>query len=238
MKLAFKISLVTIVLLGITTFYSNCTPQHMVGAPLSSINTAEILQSLQNQSTTILSQRCASCHNDNSTNSSLKDILDTQYLITAGYIDPGSPQTSLLYMNVVDKIMPQGGPELSVEDIAVLRDWIAALGGNFDTFIGAVDGPTTGNTNVIGTFLQVNAILQQRCVACHNGQRRPNLNLPYAQLIAETTAAGLPLISPGEQSNSRLYLSVANNSMPQGSPLTNTQKEIIRTWVAAGARND
>lgn len=223
----------------ISILYSNCTPIHHVGTGSSNINTAAILENLQSNSLKILTDKCSSCHNGNTTNSTLKDILDVSYLQSSGFIDSGSPQTSPLYMSVVDQIMPENGAPLSAEDIAVLRDWIAALGGNFDTFIGAVDG---GNNNtgpaIQGTFTQVNQILQQRCVNCHGGQQKPNLNLAYAQLVAETTEATLRIITPSDVSNSRLYQVVVTNVMPQGNPLTNTQKEIIRTWIAAGAKND
>ncbi|OQW47276.1 MAG: hypothetical protein A4S09_15900 [Proteobacteria bacterium SG_bin7] len=225
----------------VSVFYSNCSPTHNSGNGSSNINTAAILQSLQTNSLKILTDKCSSCHNDATVNSTLKDILDVNYLESSGFIDPGSPQTSPLYMSIVDQIMPKNGTPLSAEDIAILRDWIAALGGNFNTFIGAVDGGNTGGgsgNNVQGTFTQVNQILQQRCVNCHGGQQKPNLNLVYAQLIVETTAANLRVITPGDVSNSRLYQSVVTNSMPQGNALTNTQKEIIRTWIAAGARND
>lgn len=224
----------------VSIFYSNCSPKHSLGTGSSNINTAAILQSLQTSSLKILTDRCLSCHNENTTNSNLKNILDVSYLESAGFIDPGSPQTSPLYMSIVDQIMPQNGTPLSAEDSAVLRDWIAALGGNFNTFIGAVDGGgnTGGGNNIQGTFTQVNQILQQRCVNCHGGQTDPNLNLAYAQLVIETTMGNLRVVVPGDVSNSRLYQSVVTNSMPQGSPLTNTQKEIIRTWIAAGARND
>ncbi len=224
----------------VSIFYSNCSPTHNAGSGASNINTAAILQSLQTNSLQILTDKCLSCHNDNTTNSTLKDILDVSYLQSSGFIDPGSPQTSPLYMSIVDQIMPQNGTPLSAEDTAVLRDWIAALGGNFNTFIGAVDGGgnTGGGNNIQGTFVQVNQILQQRCVNCHGGQQPPNLNLAYAQLLNEMTPGNLRVVVASDASNSRLYQSVVTNSMPQGNPLTNTQKEIIRTWIAAGARND
>jgi uncharacterized membrane protein len=135
--------------------------------------------------------------------------------------------------------MPKTGTAVTPDEIEILRDWIAALGGNFDTFIGGVDGGTNPGPVIQGTFTQVNTIIGQRCLNCHGAGRKPNLNQAYAQLILETNAAGLRIITPADASNSRLYQVVVTNLMPQGgNPLTNTQKEIIRSWIAAGAKND
>lgn len=239
MKIATNLICLALIFLGISAFYSNCAPVHSTsGSSASNINTAEILQNLQTSSLKILNNKCASCHNDNTTDSNLKDILDVDYLKSSGFIEVGSPQTSAAYLSIVDRVMPKSGAEVTPEELATLRDWIAALGGKFNTTIGAGDPPPANNPNIRGTFSQVNTILQQRCLNCHSGQRQPNLNLAYAQLINEVTAEGERLVVAGDVSNSRLYQVVLTNAMPQGNPLNNTQKEIIRTWIAAGAAND
>ncbi len=220
--------------------YSNCSPKHEQGEALSSFNAAEALNSLQSRSLEVLQAKCATCHVANYALSDLKNVLDVTYLSDSGFINPGSPQTSPLYLSLIDGTEPPiGSPDITDNDIAILRDWIAALGGNFNTLIGSTDGQTGGVPGVAGTYSQVNAILAQRCNSCHSGQRPPTLNVSYAQLIGATTRDGARVVTPSNINLSRLYQSVVANAMPQGgNPLTTQQKETIRSWIAAGAMNN
>ncbi len=224
----------------IVTSYSNCASKHSETNIPSQFDAEATLRILQSQSLTILEKKCASCHTANFQDSNLKSILDLDYLRQNGYIEIGSPQESLIYLRVIDGFMPpQTNPQLTQEEIAVLRDWISALGGNFNTIIGGVDDSPMPTPGAPGRFSQVAQIIQQRCANCHGGQTDPNLTLPHAQLINETTRDGSRVVVPRDVGMSRLYQSVVANSMPRGqAPLSNAQKEIIRSWIAAGAMND
>lgn len=217
--------------------YSNCSPLHERSLNSTAFDTGAILQSLQTKSLQILNLKCASCHNNTVTDNAFTNANDISFMISNDYIDAGVPQTSRLYLKLIDG-HNSINPNITSEELAVLRDWIAALGGNFNTVIGGIETPTTSAPGAPGTFLQVQSILQQRCVNCHNGQRKPNLSLSYAQLLTETTSAGLRIITPALVGDSRLYGSVVTNSMPTGNPLSNEQKELIRSWIAAGAPNN
>ena len=219
--------------------YSNCSPRHEEGQSQSSFNPVEVLSSLQARSTDILRAKCATCHVADYASSNLKNVLDITYLSDFGFIDPGSPQTSPLYLSLIDGSMPPvGSPTITDNDLATIRDWIAALGGNFDTLIGATDVQTGGVPGVAGTYSQVNAIIGQRCNGCHSGQFPPTLNVSYAQLLVAVAPDGTRVVTPRNLVASRLYGSVLNNAMPRGQPLSSQQKETIRSWIAAGARND
>jgi mono/diheme cytochrome c family protein len=200
----------------------------------SNINTAAILESLRLQKTQILSTHCVSCHNQDATDNQLKDILNTDFLDANNFINLGSPQTSPLYLDVVDGIEPPGGGTLSQGEIAILRDWIAAEGGNFNTYIGGspVD-PGTGGSNT--PFTPVRTVLRQNCTSCHSSAGRlPNLDVDGPTLRA-TVYNGSRLVVVGDPNGSLLYQAFAR--MPDGQPLgTNSaQAGAIRTWIANGA---
>lgn len=208
----------------------------------SSFDSEALLAELTEKSTVILNAKCVSCHNASSTDSELKNVLDIDVLTQGGFIVVGSPQSSPLYLSVVDDIMPSDNIEkLTAGEKETLRDWISALGGNFDTIIGGGDIDTGGaDQGPPGTYTQVRAILNARCVNCHGGGGSPpNLTGSYAQLMAGMTRNGLPVVVARDPGRSRLYASVAGDSMPQNqNPLTAEQKRQIRTWISAGAPNN
>ncbi|MDX1965984.1 MAG: DUF1553 domain-containing protein [Planctomycetaceae bacterium] len=79
----------------------------------------------------ILERRCVSCHNSGDPKGGL--ALDTRASALKGGdlgapLIPGKPETSLLldYVSGDAPEMPKNGPPLQPEEVAVLRDWIAA----------------------------------------------------------------------------------------------------------------
>ena len=115
-----------------------------------------------------------------------------------------------------------------------------------------------------GTFTEIYAELfpagtTAQCNYCHD--RPPNdisngkLNMghtradAYAALVGPSSASakcggGRSLVVPGDPSGSLLYQKLGTappcgDRMPQGgSPLTDAQLEMVRSWIAAGAKND
>lgn len=242
LKKALRLSLQAFIFLLVVS-YSNCSPKHQEGQPLSSLNfnAAEVLASLQSQALSVLSSKCASCHVTDYPLSNLDNIMDVTYLTDFGFINPGSPQTSPMYLTLIDKTY-HAPDSLSItdNDLAILRDWIAALGGDFNTLIGATEGQTGGVPGAPGTYSQVNTILSQRCFGCHSGGVNiPTLAVGYAQLLTATNRNGQRVVTPGNAADSRLFQVVVTNIMPRaGNPLTSQQKEVIRSWIAAGAPNN
>ena len=92
-----------------------------------------------------------------------------------------------------------------------------------------------------------------RCTQCHNPGGRPftgGLDLtgsPYDRLVgvASTQRPSMPRIDPGNPDNSYLIHKIEGRPgivgvrMPlAGPPLTDGQIQLIRRWIALGARND
>jgi uncharacterized membrane protein len=79
-------------------------------------------------------------------------------------------------------------------------------------------------------------ILTSKCAGCHQpGGNSPYLN-SYANLMA-AVSSGDPVVTPGDIVNSRLYQTVLDNGMPAGgaSPLNDTEKNYIKSWIENGA---
>ncbi len=73
-------------------------------------------------------------------------------------------------------------------------------------------------------FLTVSQILQDNCAACHDW------TASYKG-IADPSR-----VTPGSPEKSSLYTQVASDAMPMGgTPLSVTQKNLLRAWIAAGA---
>ncbi len=73
-------------------------------------------------------------------------------------------------------------------------------------------------------FLTVRQLLQDNCAACHDW------TASY-QGIADPSR-----VTPGSPEKSPLYTQVASDTMPMGGqPLSVTQKNLLRAWIAAGA---
>jgi hypothetical protein len=76
-------------------------------------------------------------------------------------------------------------------------------------------------------FLEVKAILQARCAACHG----------WTGSRGEVVAGGK--VVPGDPGASGLWQMIESDSMPaSGDPLSAVQKATIRDWIAAGAPGD
>ena len=238
---------VSAILLGLVMVpFTNCAPEHGV-APLSSSgpNLQQVLAAIQSQKNSLFVAKCATCHNTSATDPAIvtRDLFDTIALVGDGVIELGSPQTSDLYIYLVDEIHSSTlNVSVTGDELNVVRDWIAAEGGNFDILIGGAPIGGGGSAPIAVTFQDVRTILNASCVGCHNNNLAngaPDLSGTAAQLRARTvTVNGLvnaPLIVPGSPSVSRLFLALA--TMPKGGPfgLNSSQATIIRTWIQGGA---
>ncbi len=145
-------------------------------------------------------------------------------------INIGSPQTSNLYIKVVDGVWPEGGTALSASDIATLRDWILGEQVTCDAIaIGSGNpGGATGSGSMgsgAATFTEVNnQIVQQYCVGCHgNVGVSPNL----------TTYGGV-------SANASACLSaIQSGIMPLNQPpLSPALQTLFANWVNGGSQNN
>ena len=85
----------------------------------------------------------------------------------------------------------------------------------------------------------VHVILQARCTQCHGADLlRPKGKFGYVLDLARV-AANPKMIVPGNPAKSELYQMVTHNEMPPPKanlpPLTTEEKDIVRSWIEAGA---
>jgi mono/diheme cytochrome c family protein len=79
------------------------------------------------------------------------------------------------------------------------------------------------------------ATLLQRCITCH-GATKPEggLNLTMRITALKGGVSG-PALKPGDPERSLFYRRIAARQMPPGNPLSASEIEIIRRWIAGGA---
>ena len=214
--------------------FNNCSSSHSDPTSFTGPSETEILSGLRVQSASVLVAKCATCHNENTTDNNLTNVLDAQWLDNNGFINLGQPQDSYLYLRIIDGTMPPSPAEqLTNFELSVVRDWIAAEGGNFDTYIGGT--PIDGSGGEAADFNAVRQVLNQNCVACHRaGANAPRLDVDAATFRA-ATYNGQPLVVPNNANASLLLNSF--NRMPTGDPLgvNSAAANVVRSWINGGA---
>lgn len=119
-----------------------------------------------------------------------------------------------------------------------------------DTAKPAEDAPTTGSATFADVYSKV---LTGSCAGgyCHGGTAggwtvKSDAASTYTQLVDKTSSAcsGLKKVEPGQPEKSSLYLKLrgsfmgvcTGNKMPTGGSVTATQLEMVRSWIAGGAK--
>jgi mono/diheme cytochrome c family protein/uncharacterized membrane protein len=93
--------------------------------------------------------------------------------------------------------------------------------------------PAEGHGQLIA---EVQAIMAVKCAECHGGggSRRGGMTLDLQELATHSN-----LVVPFRPESSRLWQLVRDGDMPEegskAGPLTASEKEVIRTWIASGA---
>lgn len=169
-------------------------------------------------------------------------------------VAPGDPEASELVMRLRGTSQPRmpltGPPYLGDEQIGLVVDWIAAGAkagpdDQADAEPGAErpdDEAETARARP-GSFADVEAILESRCVYCH----RPQGTLgPAPEGLVLTSHASILaggdriVVVPGTPPASELYRRVAGTASPRmpfdGPPwLSDDEVERIRLWIETGA---
>jgi uncharacterized membrane protein len=86
---------------------------------------------------------------------------------------------------------------------------------------------------------RVHAVLESKCAQCHDAKRRrPKGDFGYV-LDLKRMAADPDLVVPSQPDASKLWTIVRDDQMPPPDgkhvPLTSEEKEVIHSWIAAGA---
>ena len=221
----------------------------------------------------IFDKFCTGCHNNANPMQGLSwDVDQYSTIVTDGWtsstglleIDPGSPETSYMYLKITGDLsigggrMPLGGDALDPALIAVIEQWIlddAPLGVPEDAASGGSTVPGTGGGADTWETIQAD-ILQDRCVICHYNQTSIQMGLSweadqYDEVVTSGRASiGMPtlkLIEPGSSATSYMAWKIngqgpggediVDKRMPASGPPYLDQVDIgrITAWIDAGA---
>jgi hypothetical protein len=79
-------------------------------------------------------------------------------------------------------------------------------------------------------------LLARRCLECHNGtEKKGGLDLSTARSVAAGGETG-PALAAGDPENSLLWERISHDEMPPKRPLADAEKQLIRRWIAGGAK--
>ncbi|HLJ57518.1 MAG TPA: DUF1549 domain-containing protein [Chthonomonadaceae bacterium] len=94
---------------------------------------------------------------------------------------------------------------------------------------------TPAPTNAEAFQSTVGPLLRAKCAPCHNpNQRSGGLDLIGEAAARRGGAHGAP-IKPGDPEASLLFQKISTRQMPPGMPLSATEVESVRGWIASGA---
>jgi mono/diheme cytochrome c family protein len=108
--------------------YQNCSNGFKaVTGGAGALNSSEQFAAVESAAKTLLANQCISCHGAVGLGG-LSNILDTNSLISGGFVIPGNPAGSSLYQVMQAGRMPPAGP-LAAQSQRIIADWITLLGG-------------------------------------------------------------------------------------------------------------
>ena len=230
-----RLKWISIFILGVLLLmgYQNCSPKHRRGKTVT-LSSEDEKRIIQGKAMGIVQAHCSSCHSPGSSvTTPIADILDFNQLVTDGYIEFGKPQTSLLYIDLVDGVMPPtGSPPLSPVDLETLRVWLLADNATSDDLSAILRPPDTGGGGTPATFTEVFTIITGTCANCHlNGNASGGVTLNNFNEIRN-------YVVPNNTAASVLYGEVQRNEMPPANPLSIAAKQAIFSWINDGAQNN
>lgn len=216
------------------------------------LQTADDPVSFRTEVAPILVEKCGNCHIDQNRgnfSSASFEALDRSTRIAYGL-----PDDSRLIEVIVSGEMPQGGLQVTAEELGVLQRWIKQ-GAKFDgadrnqnlrQLIGNSDPPPatppvvsrpTGNETV-SFGLQIAPILVENCGQCHmvNNPRGNFSQLSFENLLRGGGAGNS--IVPGNARASLLFRRIDAGEMPPSGKLPQSSIDLIKTWIDEGARFD
>lgn len=168
----------------------------------------------------ILRDHCLKCHGPES-KTALKDILDMDGLVRNGYVVPGSPQLSSLYLSVKNGEMPKAY-SLESADQEKIENWINLLA--------QLDG---GYGTGKGYRAIRERVLQPKCIRCHKDGNA------LSEVRVDTYETVMTLVVPRNPEASLLYDTIVQGRMPKGgADVTDEELALIRAWIEAGAPNN
>ncbi|MCA9261142.1 MAG: DUF1549 domain-containing protein, partial [Planctomycetales bacterium] len=185
----------------------------------------------------ILRANCASCHGASPRKADL-DLSRLEGVLTGGesgpIVAPGEVDDSLLVEMVESKAMPpQGRPELTDDEIALIRAWVSE--GDASVFAGR-PAMEVDEHDVLPAMLL-------RCTVCHGARtREAGLDLRSRESMLAGGKSGSAIV-PGAPDESLVLQKIAAGEMPPPrrlveasvKPMAPFEVEQLREWIAAGA---
>jgi mono/diheme cytochrome c family protein len=105
----------------------------------------------------------------------------------------------------------------------------------FVVFFAAAGVANPGGNGSEDIAFAARAVFKDACASCHG----PNLPRPKGRfgyvLDLKRLAANPELVVPGKPDESELWEVIRRNEMPPRNPLSDEQKETVRSWIQAGA---
>lgn len=203
--------------------------------------------------TNIIDPKCLRCHG-----ATIQGGVDLSTYASImgkpGLVAIGKPESSLLFTEVADGSMPQGGPHLSASEVAVISDWINAGAPDGD-FVSTTPSPIPTPTptplptpnptptptpvpNPVASYKEIQTkLFNQSCTRCHSGSGPSgNIDLSsYQKLMGNSKVA----IVPGAATKSITYTEITSRSMPpSGTTIDPTLVTLLKNWINAGAINN
>ena len=244
MRNQLKVFILAFSVLGLMTFYQNCSngmapmnlDQNSTDAANLSVGEAEV------RSMSILQNRCAVCHNADLAMGEIGYITDINALQYYRLVVKYEPLLSPLYTVLQDDEDHMGLISQSEND--TLYKWISEGLGSGGA--GGVTPPTT--VPLAATFASIRAnILVPKCSACHTPNAGNN-NMPASGLNMSThqtfTTSKPGVIVAGSPGTSRIMPRIQSTDpafrMPRNAPAPLSPQEIqaISDWILNGALNN
>lgn len=184
----------------------------------------------------ILENKCNTCHNPidgDKLGGGLLTMTDLAQLLTSGLVVPGNATRSPLYFSITANRMPKSSSAfLSAEEVNTVKTWI-------NDEVSSV-GTSTPMIPLNASFNSIQRnILSTRCTICHGGFYGTFARVTLTNYNAIINSPFVPLIVPGDSTNSLLFTSVGTESMPHiYSKLSTEELSSIKDWIDAGALNN
>lgn len=186
---------------------------------------------LQTQALGILSNKCASCHQD-VTSGGITQILNVNHLIASGLIVPGNPNQGVIVGSITAGRMPLGGT-ISAAEIQTIKDWISTIvvSGGAPIVDPVVSPLPSGKTVQVDSALHARAvkILNVNCGGCHQSITTGGITniLDVNHLVASG------LVVAGDATKGRVVAVIQDGSMPSGSGarVTAADFQTLKDWI-------
>lgn len=193
----------------------------------------------------ILKQHCHSCHGPGIKQAEL-DLQSRNAILLGGKAGPAvvpqDPVASLLMQKIASGSMPPGDAKLEVDQIELIRTWIETGA------LSVGQAPAVGDRGSVGTRVSprkiVVATLNTKCLLCHGRRyQEGGLDIRTRESLLRGGVSG-PAIVPGKPEESLLIQRIVAEEMPPAEhqsrlayrPITSTELQELRRWIADGAR--